>query len=70
MNLIGNLIHRLPPEHHLVRAMFWPAMVPVAMVFGWHTSVFVIFLYSTYANFGADIGAYVAAKARQAADNG
>lgn len=33
---------------HLARAGFWIAMVPVAILMGWHTSVFLIFLYSTY----------------------
>jgi hypothetical protein len=49
------------PKAHLVRAFFWILMVPVAVHFGWHQSVFVIFLYSTYANFIGDIDAYVAA---------
>lgn len=49
------------PTAHLVRAGFWIVMVPVAVKFGWHESVFVIFLYSTYANFIGDIDAYVAA---------
>lgn len=45
---------------HPYRAAFWIAMVPVAIVLGFHTSVFVIFLYSTYANFAGDIAAWEA----------
>jgi hypothetical protein len=48
---------------HLARAAFWILMVPVAILMGWHTSVFLIFLYSTYANFIGDIDAYEASKA-------
>lgn len=51
---------------HLGRAAFWIVMVPVAILFGWHTSVFVIFLYSTYANFIGDIDAWQAARAEEA----
>lgn len=45
---------------HPYRAAFWLLMVPVAIYFGFHTSVFVIFLYSTYANFAGDIAAWEA----------
>lgn len=51
---------------HLARAAFWVAMVPVAIVFGWHTSVFMVFLYSSYANFIGDIDAYEARRAERA----
>ena len=50
---------------HLWRAAFWVLMVPVAVLLGWHTSVFVIFLYSTYANFASDIGAWEGKKAKE-----
>jgi hypothetical protein len=50
------------PAHHLVRAWCWLVAVPVFIFLGWHTSVFVIFLWSSYANFAGDLGAYVAAK--------
>jgi uncharacterized RDD family membrane protein YckC len=53
---------------HLARACFWLAMVPVVILLGWQTSVFVIFLYSTYANFGADIGAWQASRAEERAE--
>lgn len=36
-------------------------MIPIAIWMGWHTSVFLIFLYSTYANVIGDIDAYEAA---------
>lgn len=45
---------------HPYRATFWIAMIPVAILCGFHTSVFVIFLYSTYANFAGDIAAWEA----------
>lgn len=51
---------------HLARACFWIAMIPVAILMGWHNSVFVIFLYSTYANFIGDIDAWQAARAEGA----
>lgn len=50
------------PRFHLVRAFFWILMVPVCIYFGWHTSVFVVFLYSTYANFIGDIDAWEASR--------
>lgn len=53
--------------HHLLRAYFWLAMVPVCFHFGWHTSVFVVFLYSTYANFASDLGVYKNEVARREA---
>jgi hypothetical protein len=53
---------------HLVRAVFWILMVPVTIYMGWQTSVFLIFLYSTYANFIGDIDAYVAEKAKKQND--
>jgi hypothetical protein len=53
---------------HLARACFWLAMVPVVILLGWQESVFVIFLYSTYANFGADIGAWQASRAEERAE--
>lgn len=43
-------------------------MVPVAIRFGWHTSVFLIFLYSTYANIASDLGAWEI-KRRQAEES-
>lgn len=48
---------------HLCRAMFWPLMVPVAILLGWQASVFLIFLYSSYANCAADIASFSAARA-------
>jgi hypothetical protein len=53
---------------HLYRAAFWVAMVPIAVVFGFHTSVFVVFIYSTYANFIGDISAWEAKKAKEQAE--
>lgn len=47
---------------HLIRACFWIVMVPVCILFGWQESVFLVFLYSTYANFIGDIDAYEARK--------
>lgn len=58
----------LPPVHHLIRAWFWPAMIPVVFLLGWQNSVVIVFLYSTYANFTGDLGAYEGAKARQQAE--
>lgn len=56
------------PWVHLVRACMWPALVPVIVYFGWHTSVFVIFLYSTYANFAGDLGVWKAARTERKQD--
>lgn len=53
---------------HLARACFWLAMVPVVILLGWQSSVFVVFLYSTYANFAADIGAWQASRAEERAE--
>lgn len=53
------------PRIHLFRAWSWIAAVPVFIFLGWHESVFVVFLYSTYANFSGDRGIFEAAKARQ-----
>jgi hypothetical protein len=52
---------------HLVRAGFWIAMVPVIFLLGVQDSVVVVFLYSTYANFASDLGAYEGAKAKEEA---
>lgn len=49
----------------LIRAWTWPLLVPVCVYFGWHTSVFVVFLYSTYANWASDMGAYQAFMSRR-----
>jgi hypothetical protein len=44
-------------------------MVPVCVFFGWHTSVFVVFLYSSYANFASDLGVYMGRMAKQEAES-
>lgn len=59
---------RANPRLYLVRAYFWPALLPIALVFGWQSSVFLVFALSLYSNYATDIGAYQAARARQAAD--
>lgn len=50
---------------HLWRACFWLAMVPVAVLMGWHESVFLVFLYSTYANFIGDVDAWEAGRDKE-----
>lgn len=54
---------------HLCRAGFWVAMVPVAIFFGWHTSIFLVFLYSSYANMIGDIDAFEAARSQRQDDS-
>lgn len=51
------------PVHHLVRAWLWVALIPVIVLLGWQASVFLVFLYSTYANFATDLGVYRSRKA-------
>lgn len=50
---------------HLSRAAAWPIITAAAVLLGWQESVFLILLYSTYANLGADIGAWQAARAER-----
>lgn len=52
------------PQHHLVRAWCWWIAVPVFVLLGFESSVFVVFIYSTYANFASDRGIYESAKAK------
>lgn len=49
----------------LVRGWMWPALVPLAVLLHLHESVFVVFLYSTYANWASDLGTYQAFRARR-----
>jgi hypothetical protein len=58
VKLVLKAIHKTHP----FRAAFWVAMVPVAIILGLHESVFVVFLYSTYANFVGDISAWESKK--------
>lgn len=51
---------------YVLRICFWVAMVPVAVALGWHTSVFLIFLYSTYANVIGEVDGLEARRARKA----
>lgn len=56
------------PRWYLVRATGWVVLLPVAVALGWQTSVFLVFVLSVYANFATDLGAYQAARARQASE--
>lgn len=60
------LASTLVEKRMLIRAWTWPVLVPVFVYLGWHTSVFVVFLYSTYANWASDMGAHQAFLSRRA----
>jgi hypothetical protein len=55
----------LNPKFHLVRAAFWVVMVPVCILLGRQESVFLVFLYSSYANFIGDIDAWEASRSAE-----
>jgi hypothetical protein len=63
MQRLAKVLHATHPY----RATFWVCMIPVAILLDFHTSVFVVFLYSTYANIAGDISAWEAHKAKEAA---
>lgn len=51
---------------HLARAMFWPIVaLPLILILGLQTSVFLVLCLSLYANFSGDIGAWQAARAER-----
>jgi hypothetical protein len=64
MKLVIKLVHKT----HLVRAAGWVALVPVAILMGWHESVFLVFLMSAYANIMTDVGAWEAKQAQESDD--
>jgi len=55
------------PGIYLARARMWILVVPVFIALGWQDSVFVVFLYSTWANYASDMGIYRAARAEAVA---
>lgn len=56
---------KIPPKVHLVRAWMWWLLLPVIILCGLQASVFVLLIYSTYANFAADMATYEGAKNRK-----
>lgn len=65
MRLVASALQRT----HQWRAAFWAAAVPVCFALGLHDSLVIIFLWSSYANFAGDLGAWVAQKAKDAAES-
>lgn len=61
-----SLLAKVLDATHQYRAAFWIIMVPICFALGWHKSIIVIFLYSTYANFASDLSAWVAKRAKDA----
>lgn len=59
---------KLPPKVHLYRAWAWWPLLVVVLLLGWHESVFLVLIYSTYANFASDLATYEGAANR--AENG
>ena len=70
MNRILGGIEKGLEATHAYRAAVWILLIPVAIYFGWHTSVFVVFLYSTYANFIGDIDAWQAKRVEERKNEG
>lgn len=55
-HLLAEFFHKTHPY----RAAFWVVSVPTIMLLGWQNSIFILFLWSTYANFAGDIAAWEA----------
>ena len=50
---------------HLARACFHVLLVPIAFKLGWQTSIALLFLQSSYANWASDVGSWQAARAER-----
>jgi hypothetical protein len=50
---------------HAYRAIGWVILVPIVIAVDLHQSVFIVFLYSTYANVAGDIAAWQAKRAEE-----
>lgn len=54
---------------HLGRAFSWWVILAIVILVGWQNSVFLVLVYSTYANFGTDLSTWQSRRAERKADS-